>query len=146
MENAERRRPAFYYDQSGVIPIRREGDEVQVLLITSRRRKRWIIPKGIIERELGPGASAEKEALEEAGVQGRMTASPIGTYTYRKWGGTCRVQVFILEVEEILGSWREGAFRQRQWMRLEEAAALVDESELKHLILGVPAFLASITR
>jgi 8-oxo-dGTP pyrophosphatase MutT (NUDIX family) len=131
----------WMYNQSGVIPFRRIKDELQILLITSRSRKRWVIPKGIIEPELSPQESAQKEALEEAGITGKIINGALGTYSYKKWGGTCTVQVFLLEVEEIFDEWAEAYFRTREWISVEEASKRVDEKELKKLILAIPGNL-----
>lgn len=132
------RKPPWFYNQSGVIPFRMQSDVIEILLITSKRRKRWIIPKGIIEQHVSPQESAAKEALEEAGVRGRVHATPIGEYEYDKWHGTCKVKVFPMEVTEILGQWLESGFRHRKWVSPEEAAALVDEPELKQIIRRIP--------
>ncbi len=126
--------------QSGVIPYRCRHGELEVLLITSRKRKRWLIPKGIVETWLSPKDSAVKEAWEEAGILGQVIQPPLGTYQYDKWGGTCRVEVFLLQVETVLESWPE-EWRDRQWLSLEEAASRVDEAELKQMILAVPGLL-----
>ena len=135
-------KPDYFYTQSGVIPYRFEGEVVQVLLITSRRGRRWVIPKGVVELDLSPAASAAQEALEEAGIEGRVHPAPMGSYTRQKWGGTCTVTVFLMEVETIFEDWAE-SFRQRVWMTVEEAIACVEEEALKGLIRRVPAMLAS---
>ena len=128
-------RPDWYYTQSAVIPYRRRAGEIEVLLITSRKRKRWVLPKGIVEPKLSAAASAAKEALEEAGIRGHVAAEAVGRYEYRKWGGTCAVEVFTMEVAEVLDRWPEG-FRDRQWLAPREAAARVREPELGRLILA----------
>ena len=58
------------------------------LLVTSRKGTRRVLPKGVVEPDLSPAASAAKEALEEAGICGPIDHEPLGTYQYRKWGGT----------------------------------------------------------
>ena len=128
-------RPAWHYRQSAVIPHRRRQGGLELLLITSRKRKRWVLPKGIVEPGLTPAASAAKEALEEAGVEGEVSAEPVGRYEYEKWGGTCRVEVFTLAVETVLGRWPE-EFRERRWLSPEEAARRVEEPELRRLLLA----------
>ncbi|MBF0368294.1 MAG: NUDIX hydrolase [Magnetococcales bacterium] len=133
--------PDYYYQQSAVIPCRQEGGELKILLITSRKKRRWVIPKGIIEPNLIPPDSAAKEALEEAGVQGKVSQSPIGTYKYDKWGGTCDVQVFVMEVEKVLDDWME-SFRDRAWMGLEEAMERMEEKKLRIIMNRLPDFLA----
>ena len=134
-------KPASFYNQSGVIPFRRDTSGLKILLITSLHRKRWIIPKGIIEDDLSPRESAEKEAFEEAGIKGRMYDNEIGEYQYRKWGGICTVKVFLFEVTELLETWPESGVRHRKWVSVEDAGKLVKEQPLKHLIGTVPTLI-----
>ena len=63
--------PEYFYTQSAVIPFREQNGEFQVMLITSRKKKRWVIPKGVKEPELSAPASAANEAMEEAGIRGK---------------------------------------------------------------------------
>ena len=126
--------PDAYFRQSAVIALRKKGGQRRVLLITSRRRKRWVIPKGIVEPDLTPAASAAKEAWEEAGLRGRVSKKPLGRYRYDKWGGTCTVDVFLMKVDSMADSWPE-AERSRRWVPLDEAARLVEEPGLRRLLL-----------
>lgn len=126
--------PDYFYQQSAVLPKRRRAGRTEVLLITSRRRKRWVIPKGVVEPGLSPAASAAKEALEEAGIQGNIDPKPLGRYSYPKWAGTCEVEVFSMAVTHQLDAWAE-SFRERRWFSVREAADRVDEPALKELIL-----------
>jgi phosphohistidine phosphatase len=133
-----RHRPRWFYNQSAVIPYRHsEGGAVEVLLVTSRRRKRWVIPKGVIDPGLSASESALKEAYEEAGVSGNISPEPLGEYRYEKWSGTCIVKVFLLEVKTILETWPEAETRARRWMPVSEAARSVEEAQLGKLILSV---------
>ena len=122
------------YAQSAAIPYRIEGGALRILLIRNRSNKRWIVPKGIIESWQSPEEAAVEEAYEEAGVQGTITGGSVGTYAYRKWGGTCQVDVFLLRVENELATWPESDFRRRKWVTIEEALSLVDDEELRRLI------------
>jgi 8-oxo-dGTP pyrophosphatase MutT (NUDIX family) len=124
-----------FFEQSGVIPYRIRSENIEVLLITSCRRKRWIIPKGIIEPDMTPQDSAAKEAWEEAGIRGQVAPNLMGTYEYQKWGGTCRVQVFLLQVEMVLEDWPEASYRKREWLSVQEAVKRVEEAELKQILL-----------
>jgi phosphohistidine phosphatase len=133
-----RSRPSWFYKQSGVIPYRIVDDRVEVLLITSRRRGRWIIPKGIIDPGTTAAESAAKEAYEEAGIRGDISSAPIGTYRYEKWGGECLVEVFLLKVHTELETWPEADARQRRWMSITDAARTIEEPQLQELILAVP--------
>jgi 8-oxo-dGTP pyrophosphatase MutT (NUDIX family) len=103
-------------------------------MVTSRSGKRWVIPKGIIEPDLSAAASAAKEAWEEAGVRGVVRPGSVGTYRYQKWGGTCTVEVFVLDVERLEDAWPEQALRRRCWFGLDRAAGLVREEGLAMMI------------
>ncbi len=118
-------KPAWMFNQSGVIPFLMTDRAIQVVLITSRSSGKWGIPKGIIERNLSPQDSAAKEAHEEAGVVGNVTDRVMATYEYHKWGGVCKVQVFALEVTEVLAEWDEMNDRNRTIVPLAEAIELV---------------------
>lgn len=133
--------PAHYFEQSAVIPWRQSQGELEILLISSRKKKRWVIPKGVKELELTAPASAAKEALEEAGIEGEVKTQPLGRYEYNKWGGTCKVEVFAMEVHTEHEIWEEN-YRDREWVSLDEAAARLDEPELKQLVQSLRNFLA----
>jgi 8-oxo-dGTP pyrophosphatase MutT (NUDIX family) len=132
-----KRKPSWFYQQSGVIPYRIKGSKVEVLLITSRRRGRLIIPKGIIDPGTTAVKSACKEAYEEAGIRGQPSITALGKYQYRKWGGTCTVEVFTLEVSSMLETWPESEVRRREWMSVKQAGKAVEEPALKKLILSL---------
>jgi 8-oxo-dGTP pyrophosphatase MutT (NUDIX family) len=133
--------PAWLYKQSGVIPYRVDDGKIEVLLITSVRRGRWIIPKGVVERHLSPAESARKEAWEEAGVTGEISRSVVGTYQYRKWGGKCTVTVYLLKVEKTSDDWPESRMRKRRWMSIGQAAKVVADSDIGDLIREAVALI-----
>ncbi|NGZ26117.1 MAG: NUDIX hydrolase [Magnetococcales bacterium] len=132
--------PDYFYGQSSVIPVRLVEGKVEVMVISSRKNKRWVVPKGVVEPELTPQESASKEALEEAGITGLVLRESIGAFSYVKWGGVCSVQVYVMLVEEERVDWLE-SFRTRRWVSLQEAANLMVEPEMNAIIHAVPAFL-----
>lgn len=127
-------KPDYYYSQSAVLPIKEENGEYFILLITSRNKNKWIIPKGIIEEHLTPWESAEKEAFEEAGISGKAHKNSIGNYKYKKWGGICDVEVYPSTVEFEVDDWPEMAFRKRKWFRACKAIKKINNKQLKMLI------------
>ena len=133
--------PEWHYRQSAAIPFRTTAEGVEVLLITSKKRKHWIVPKGVVELSMTPAASAAAEALEEAGVRGTVSDQSLGTYQYSKWGGTCTVEVFAMAVTTELDDWPEKSLRSRKWVPLEEAAEMVEVAPLAGLILALKGFL-----
>ncbi len=110
-------KPNYWYKQSAVIPFRKSGELLEILLITSRKKKKWIFPKGIIEIGLTSKESAEKEAFEEAGIKGKILPKKIGNYSYKKWGSKCKVKVFAMQVTMELREWEED-FRERRWTNI----------------------------
>src|SRR3954470_23354950 len=71
--------------QYAALPYRRRADgAMEILLVTSRETKRWVIPKGWPIKGRRPHVAAAREALEEAGLVGRVDKEPIGTYRYNK--------------------------------------------------------------
>lgn len=120
--------------QSAVLPYRHEGEHLQVLLITSRNTGRWIVPKGKVEPNMTPWASAAKEALEEAGLLGVVGREQVCEFSYEKWETIFRVAVFPMRVAECLETWEEKDVRARAWMPASEAAARLREKELSAAI------------
>ena len=106
-----------YFKQSGVIPVYKG----QVVVITARGSQRWIIPKGSIDWELTAQESAAKEALEEAGIKGKVFPEEIGTYTYEKLGGQFKVRLYYMEVSKLKEKWDEQAFRKRKLLTPKQA-------------------------
>lgn len=124
--------------QYAALPWRRRGDELEVLLLTSRETRRWVIPKGWPMEGLSPAQCAQQEAYEEGGIRGEPGAA-IGTYRYEKWlkdgsARTLTVEVFPLEVKAELILWPEANERDRRWFDGGAAAGLVEESGLAELI------------
>lgn len=129
--------PAWIYRQSGVVPYRWKGEVLEVLVISSRGGKHWVVPKGIVEPGMSPAASAAAEAREEAGVEGEVGETPLGRYRYGKWGGTCEVDVYPMRVRDELAEWPESSLRRRRWLPVRKAARKVDQKKLGKLIAGL---------
>jgi 8-oxo-dGTP pyrophosphatase MutT (NUDIX family) len=86
--------------QSAVVPYRLIGNEIEVLLVTSIKKKKWIIPKGYVEYSLTPFESAKKEAFEEAGITDSNETVELGEFVTDKNGNTKIVRVFLMKVIE----------------------------------------------
>jgi 8-oxo-dGTP pyrophosphatase MutT (NUDIX family) len=113
--------------------------EVEVLLITSRETRRWVIPKGWPMKGVKSSKAAAREAFEEAGVKGKVSKSPVGSYAYDKRLKNGRLQhvrvaVFPLQVESEADSYLELGQREKLWVAPAEAARRVDEPELMVLL------------
>ncbi len=123
------------FKQSGVIPYRVQNGKIEILLITSRDRQKWVIPKGGISNGMTPPASAAKEAWEEAGIIGRVDVKKLGTYKYRKRGKIYQVQIYLMPVEMVCEEYPEAGQRQRQWLDFNKAIMLVKQASLQRIII-----------
>ncbi len=128
--------------QVAVLPVVETEEGLLILLITTRGRGRWTIPKGWPKSGTSDRAMAAKEAAEEAGVSGKIGESPIGSFAYTKrlhfysWA-KCVVDVFMLRVKTHELDWQEKDARKVRWASPDEAAALVSDSELASLLRNV---------
>jgi len=130
----KRTKPDWYYHQIAVIPFRLKNNQTEILLITSIRKKKWIFPKGIVEKNNSPTESAANEAHEEAGVKGTVLTDLIGSYTVSKWGGVCNVQVYPMEVAKEHSNWPEDHVRERNWCSIDDALKCVSDIHLLRII------------
>ena len=137
-----RDRPAYYYSQSAVIPWRLHDGKPEILVIASSKKNHRVVPKGIREPGLTSQESAAREALEEAGVEGRVGDAPLGSYEYEKWGATCTVEVFPMEVTRVLpeSEWEE-RHRGREWLAPEQARKCLKQAAFRPMIDALVALL-----
>ncbi len=124
----------FDFTQSAIIPYNIKDGELQILLITSIRKKKWIIPKGFIEFNLSAFESAKKEAFEEAGVIGTNETIELGSFTIKKYGGRTNIVVYSMEVEKFKDDYPEKNLRKRKWYTVEEAIETISSPEVIKMI------------
>ena len=112
--------------------------KAEILLVKSSKQKHWVVPKGISEPWMTLQASAAKEALEEAGVEGDVGRDSLGSYTYEKWGSECSVEVYPMLVKQLLpeDKWEE-SHRGREWLSPDKAIERIKQAELKPMIKTV---------
>ncbi len=125
----------FNFNQSGVIPYRKTREGLEILLITSIKKKKWIIPKGFVEFNLSHFESAKKEAFEEAGVYGTNETFELGHFENQKSIGVCHVKVFAMEVIEVLDNYPDKDKRKRKWFPIKEAADNIETKEISNMII-----------
>ena len=138
--------------QYGALPYRfTHAAALELLLVTTRQTKRWIVPKGWPIKGLRPAKSAAREAFEEAGVRGKVGAKPIGLFTYDKLladNGVvvpCEVKVYPLLVTRQSESWPEYEQRLVQWVEPSKAMSLIKEQGLRTLIMAFVKKIATTT-
>lgn len=127
--------------QFAALCYRVKGGKVQILLVTSRKTRRWIIPKGWPMDGKTPAASAAQEAWEEAGVVGKPIDLCLGLYAYNKVldadGGDvfpCIAMVYPVKVKRLEQKFPEAGQRKHRWVGRKRAAAMVSEPELARIL------------
>ncbi len=127
-------------DQIAALPIRWDSKgRLRILMVTSRDRGRWVMPKGWLMDGKKPWRAAEIEALEEAGATGFISKRSIGSYHYDKLlddgeSLTCRVTLYPMVVDKLKRRWKERTERKRHWFAPDKAARKVEEQELARLL------------
>lgn len=127
--------------QFGALCWRRRNGKVQILLVTSKKSRRWIIPKGWPQDGATPAEAAITEAWEEAGVSGKAKTVCLGIFSYVKAlpgdeSVPCVVAVFPVKVTSLAADWPEKRLRKRKWLSPRKAASIVQERELAGILMN----------
>ena len=107
----------------------------EILLISSSKNKdKWLVPGGGVDPGEDVDHAAVREALEEAGVKGRLDGL-LGVFETAV-GPLTRTHVFRLDVEEEVtdGAWAESNVRSRKWFSLEEAKIALHKPQHKEYL------------
>ncbi|SLN67183.1 NUDIX domain protein [Aquimixticola soesokkakensis] len=117
-----------------------DGDSREILLITSRETKRWILPKGWPIDGKNLAQAAAQEAWEEGGVRpAKVATRPAGQFRYFKTLGSgaqaqVDTMVFLIEVDEVHRDFPEALERSSKWVSPARAAQMVGEADLKDIL------------
>ncbi|MCK6490794.1 MAG: NUDIX domain-containing protein [Planctomycetes bacterium] len=110
-------------DRVAACPFLCRRGRLLVLLVTTRRGGRWVLPKGRFEEDLSQRQVAELEAFEEAGVLGRAHGRA-GSATVTVGRRTLRLAVYPLEVKRLLRSWPEAGERRRRAVAVDQLESI----------------------
>jgi len=130
------------FDQAGALPYRRTRRGLEFCLITSTAG-RWLFPKGLIGAGETLEQTALKEALEEAGLCGRLVDGPLGSYGMDKYGKSYTLVVLLMEVTDCEEVWQEAHFRERRWVTQDEARRLLCQPQLRKCLDAAVARLGN---
>jgi 8-oxo-dGTP pyrophosphatase MutT (NUDIX family) len=125
--------------QAAALPFRLSDAGYELLFVSTKRRGRWLLPKGWPKKGEALTTAAAREAREEAGVNGVISPESIGSYRYRKnmlqgYEVPCDVVVFPFRVDSEESAWCEGDTRARRWCKLADAPDFCDEPGLSRLL------------
>ena len=127
-------------EQVGALVWRQRQRRREVLLVTSRQTRRWIIPKGWKMAGKPAAEAALIEAWEEAGVVAvTCSGQPIGLVDYNKRlksgrFAPCLIKVFLVRAARLQARFPERSERRRIWVSPERAARMVKEPALRTIL------------
>ena len=113
----------------GVIPFRGVDNENLEFLVVSTKNGNWSLPKGNPMKKLGSKGTALQEAYEEAGIIGTVVDQKISTIV----NGKC-MAFYPMEVKNELAVWPESDWRQRKWIRTNEAKDYINHGSLRSIL------------
>ncbi len=125
--------------QVAALCYRKGKKGTEVLLITSRTSKRWIIPKGWPMANHSARKTARIEAYEEAGVVGKASKEPIGDFLSFKGlrnGLKVRtiVSVYAIKVDKQIKNFPEKGERDFAWLSPDKALEQCNDPGLRDLL------------
>lgn len=130
--------------QVGALPYRFMNDGgVEILLVTSRGTRQWIIPKGWPIDGLTNAESAAREAYEEAGIIGDADEAIVGHFAYEKARkgedsvSPFSVEVYLLRVDRQLAYWPEASQRSIAWVSPAQALTMIGNESLAALVAAM---------
>jgi 8-oxo-dGTP pyrophosphatase MutT (NUDIX family) len=125
------KRRSSVVQQAGAIVVRSGRLGPRILLVTARRNPdNWIFPKGHIEDGETRRDAAIREAREEAGVDGDITASA-GSMSFDFGSSRYRVHYYVV-ITEDRGREREG--RRLRWYGYKQALRKLTYDETRQML------------
>ncbi len=113
----------------GVIPYRGIDSENLEFLIVTTKNGNWGLPKGNLMKKLGAKETALQEAYEEAGIIGSVMDQKISAKIKGK-----QMAFYPMEVKNELAVWPESEWRQRKWIRSNEAKNYLNHGSLRSIL------------
>jgi len=117
-----------YRQRAACICSRKGSEGAEILLVTAKRRKYWILPGGGIEEAETKEQAVLRELEEEAGVSGTIVAA-IGEY--KDEDRLHYTSLFMVKIVKVLDDWMDKTRqdgqcgRERRWMTISEALSRI---------------------
>jgi len=99
--------------QYGVLPYIQGTNKVKLVLITSRKSKKWIVPKGNRVLKKSKHATALQEAFEEAGLKGQLLEDDAMQFKIKSHGKQVMLILYLMRVDKMFRVWPEKSERKR---------------------------------
>jgi 8-oxo-dGTP pyrophosphatase MutT (NUDIX family) len=130
--------PTKTQTSAGGVAFRRRGSRIEVAIVNVGEKRRWQLPKGIVDPGETPEVTALREVREEAGIDADLVA-PIETIEY--WyvstdrGSRVRfhkyVHFFLMKYSAGSTDDHDHEVNESRWVEIHEAADLLAFSSEK---------------
>lgn len=120
--------------QYGVIPYIKTSRGKEIILITSRTNGYWIFPKGNLIKGKSPQQSAAQEALEEAGLLGKVSKKKEFSFSFKENGTEHHITLFPMKVDVMLSKWPEAKDRKRRQCSYKDAQSHIKLTGFSHCL------------
>lgn len=120
--------------QFGVIPYLVGSDSKKpkkIILVTSRNNGIWIFPKGNPVKNKRGHQSAELEAFEEAGIEGKIIRKKLYTASFVHKKSKYTLTLYPMEVKKLHKRWPEKKERKRRLVTIDKAHSLLEHKTLQ---------------
>lgn len=117
----------------GVIPFKISDGKSAILLVTSIRTGRWVLPKGNLKTKESHKKGCLREAFEEAGIEGKILKDfPMTMVMPINGDGIDETPVvfYPMRVKNEAAVWPEQDRRQRKWITLDTALAEIPSKDI----------------
>jgi len=112
-----------YRQRAACICSRMGSEGVEILLVTAKRRKYWILPGGGIEEAETKEQAVLRELEEEAGVSGTIVAA-IGEF--KDEFRLHHTSLYMVKIVKVFDDWVDNKTgRERRWMTISEALSRI---------------------
>ena len=124
---------------SGGVIFRKSDNSIEVALIAVRGRKAWCLPKGLIDKNEAPPATALREVREEAGLHGEIIEK-IGHISYWYFINEDRVKVhkmvhfFLLKYIKGDTEDHDHEVDEARWFQIDEAIETLSYRSEKQIV------------
>ena len=131
------------YKQAAAFCFKTKNGKKNILIVTARRTRQWILPKGWLEKDMSEEDLAALEAHEEAGVVTHPDKiKKLGSYRYKKRVSNKKtvpvnVNVYSMPIHRLSRKFKEKYQRKRKWVTIKKAIKMVSEKNLEKFLRKV---------
>ncbi len=114
----------------GAIPYIKDSQDLQVVLVTNKRKERLIFPKGQPEPDMTSQEVAAMEAYEEAGVEGIIAGHPL-LIPYDINREITNLILYPFKVTKLKRKWDDKPYRERKVIQLQNVSSLENRQHIE---------------